>query len=696
MRVLEWSARAVVALPALAALVGLVLPRAARRWQAGVALAGGVGALAAAVVQLVVVHAGVRMVTSAGDPAGVTGVLLLPPVPTGNGTVELVVRADGLTAVVAVMVSVVAIAVQVYSVGYQAGDRRYRGYAATVSLFTAAMLLVVHADDLLLLLIGWEAMGLCSYLLVGHESERPAARAAAVKAFLVTRVGDVAFVVGVLMLWVAGRTTTITDLLRPEKLQQIGTPTLTAAAILLVVGVVGKSAQFPLHTWLPDAMEGPTPVSALIHAATMVAAGGVVLARLLPVLQAAPGARAVLAVVTAVTMLGAALVACCQDDLKRVLAWSTISQVGYLLAALAVVGGVDEPVTGATSAGAGAGAGAGMSAGAASAGASSGEFSSLGMTTAGDGLGAAPSVVHLLSHAGFKALLFLAAGVLARQVGSTAFIALRGAGRRCRWAAASFSVGLAALAGVPPLSGFWSKEAVVGAAEQAALAGPQRWIGWLVMASALLTGLVTAGYATRTWWMVVADPVPAPSAGATSTGPESAAVTPVGPVPAAATSAAPIPASMAVPVVALVLPAALGGLLLLDPVVPGDVHLTGVTAAIAAGLTVLGVVMTSVFARDGDPVRVLPGRVRRALAAGLGLDAAQHWLVVRPVQALARVVTAGDRDVVDAYVRAAGAGAGLGGRLLRRTQTGVVTGYLGWVLGGVVVAVVAGLGWGAR
>ncbi len=630
MSALAWAARVAVLAPAAAALAGTMVRRGDRRAAAGIAVGGAALALVAAVVEL----------ATAGDVRGVT---LLGSVPTGAGTLHLDLRADRLSAVVAVMVAVVALCVQLYSTAYQANDRRYRAFAATVSLFTAAMLLVVQADDLVLLLIGWEAMGLCSYLLVGHESEREAARAAAVKAFLVTRVGDVAFVVGIVVLWVAGGTTSIHALLRPATLDAIGTPTLTAAAVLLVVGVVGKSAQFPLHTWLPDAMEGPTPVSALIHAATMVAAGGAVLARLLPLLLHAPAARATLAVVTAVTMLGAALVALVQTDLKRVLAWSTISQVAYLLAALAVV-----PAA----------------------------------------LGAAPSVVHLLSHAGFKALLFLSAGALAHQVHSTALGDLAGAGRRAPLVAGLFTVGLASLAGLPPLSGFWSKEAVLGAAEQGT-EGPYAWAAWLVLVVGLVTGLVTAAYCGRTWWLVVRESRPQAHRDMAEVGDDSGAQA----AAAGAVTVTPVPVAMTVPLLVLAVPALAGGLLLLGPVPPGHVHLGWSTAVLAGLLAVLGAGGALLLARRvGDPASLLPDPVQRVLAAGFGVDAAQHVLVVRPARALARVVTSGDRDVVDAYVRGAATAGRWAGTALRRTQTGGATGYLTWVVAGGVVAALVGVG----
>ena len=636
------AARLVVVLPALAALAGLFVPRASRSAAGTVAVLGTFAALVAAITELV----------SGGEA---TGIGLLGAVPTGAGTVSLDLRADRLSAVVAVMVCLVALCVQVYSTAYQAHDKRYRAYAATVSLFTAAMLLVVQADDLLLLLVGWEVMGLCSYLLVGHDSEREAARRAAVKAFLVTRIGDVGFVLGIIVLLAGARTTSISVLLQPETLESLSGTTRTAAVLLLLAGVIGKSAQFPLHTWLPDAMEGPTPISALIHAATMVAAGGYVLARLLPLVASAPAGQATLAVVASISMLGAALVALAQSDLKRVLAWSTISQVAYLLGGLAV-----SPTE----------------------------------------LGSAPSVIHLLSHAGFKALLFLAAGALAHQVHTTALAGLAGSWRRAPLVAITFTVGLASLAGLPPLSGFWSKEAVLGAAEETAFGGGSlAWAGWLVLVTGLVTGLVTAVYATRTWLLVVPASrrvaVVVSAAGDTERAADGDLRAPdVAPsLPVSHDVVEPVPAAMVAPLVLLSVPAAAGGLLLLGPVVPGAVHLSGVTGGLAAGLAVLGVAVALVAARrHPDPVQALHPLLRNAFGSAFGYDEASRWVVVQPVSALARLVAAGDRNVVDAYVRGVAASARLAGAGLRRTQTGVTTGYLTWLAVGAVVVAVAGVG----
>ena len=440
-----------VLLPLVAAAAGLPSGRWSRPWAREWAVLGTLGALIAACVELYGVNR--------YGPVAPIG--FLGPVDTGGPVIRLDLQASDLTAVVAVTVGVVAVCVQLYSVAYLHGEgtpdapTRYPAYAATVSLFTAAMMVVVHADDLVLLLIGWEVMGLASYLLVGHHSERPAARAAAVKAFLVTRVGDVGVLLAVVLLLVGARTTAIDELLVRAQTGALPHGIATAAALLLLAGVAGKSAQFPLHTWLPDAMEGPTPVSALIHAATMVAAGVYLVARLLPLYLAAPVALAVAAVIASISMLGAALAALAQEDLKRLLAWSTISQVAYMLGAVSVA----QNVT-----------------------------------------GSSPAIFHLISHAAFKALLFLVAGCVIMLTSTPLMTEMGGLARRHPWLALAFGLGLAGLAGLPPLGGFWSKEGVLTAAEQAAHDG--QWTGWMVYLSGLLTTVVTGMYAGRAWTLV--------------------------------------------------------------------------------------------------------------------------------------------------------------------------------------------------
>ncbi|WP_059012803.1 NADH-quinone oxidoreductase subunit 5 family protein [Streptomyces specialis] len=562
---------------------------------------------------------------------------------TGNDAlpIELALHLDGFAVLVAVLVTVVAACVQLYSTGYMRGDPRYPSYAALVSLFTAAMLLVVYTDDLIVLLTGWEVMGIASYFLVGHYWETSAARAASLKAFLVTKLGDVPFLIGILALAGDAETFRISAiaarLTAPSSAAQaleLDHPTLVA--LLLLAGVAGKSAQVPLHTWLPGAMAGPTPVSALIHAATMVAAGVYLIARLLPVFTASAAALAVLAVVSAVTMLGSALAALAQDDVKRILAYSTIGQLGYMTGALAVA---DR--------------------------------------------GAA--VFHLLTHGAFKALLFLTAGVLIHTAGTGSLAAmshLRALKRKAPDVFWTMTIGLLALAAVPPFSGFFSKEAVLGAAEHAAL-DPGHNVpaaaGWIVLVAGLATALVTAAYAARLWLVAFHDP----------------AGTREEPVPVGEGAS---PAMTAV-LWALALPALALGLAyreLPDWFDGGSLAPTTLTSLLATGAALLGALAAwagwrRAYEGDGpvDPGPVLLGPLHRPAAAGFHVDALYAAAFVRPALAAARLVRFLDAAVVDTYVRGAAAGPGLLGTLTRRAQTGNVQTYLTALVAGALVLAVA-------
>jgi NADH-quinone oxidoreductase subunit L len=600
------------ALPALAALVGLFLGTRVPGGPAVPAIAGGAGAF---VVSLLVLVSAERAPATVHESA-------VTWAPIGGRTLHVGTRVDGLVAVVAVMVCVVALLVQVYSTAYMAGDPRYAVYAAEVSLFTAAMLLVVVASNLFELIVGWELMGLCSYLLIGHYWQTEGARAAAVKAFVTTRFGDAAFLVGILVLGVhAGSFDIGRVLAAPGPRGGV----LTAGVVLLLGGVVGKSAQFPLHVWLPDAMAGPTPISALIHAATMVAAGIFVVARLYPLFLAAPVALTVLGIIACITMLGAALVALAEDDLKRVLAWSTVSQLAYMAAGLAVRG-----------------------------------------WTAG--------VYHLLTHAAFKALLFLAAGSVLRTVGTNLMSQMGGLRRSMPVTFVTAVVGAAALAGLPPFAGAFSKDGVLDAAHERGGA-----LGTAVYVVGLATVAITAAYVTR---LVVRTFLGDYRGTGENTSPrlhES-------------------PLVMTVPLVVLATAAVLLGL----PVLP---HSYGVarwlaapagTAALHVGIggvalsTALVVLAAAtvyaLWRRDpaADPLAVL-GPVRRPLAAAFGVDAFYDRVVVRPLHALAALVLRIDDGGIDATVEGSGATASGLGAVLRRVQNGNVQTYAS----GLVLAVVA-------
>ena len=429
---MSWIVRMIVVLPALAGLLGLVMHR--RRLVAA--------AVAVSVSAYVMVLGLIQWVA----PARAADIDSLGSLPLGGGlAVPLHLLSDRVSGLVSFVVALVVLAIQVFTVWYLRDDPRYGRFAATVSLFAAGMLLLVQAGDLVLMLVGWEIMGWCSWLLIGHDSERPAARRAAYKAFLVTRVADIGMVVGLVALAVRAGSTDLMAVLTAS-----GHDTaLTVGLVGVLVGVAGKSGLVPFHDWLPDAMEGPTPASALIHAATMVAAGTYLVARLFTLYAEHDGARLLLAVLAALTMVYAAVLALVQTDLKRMLAYSTLSQIAIMLSALAAAPAELGP-------------GAGLS--------------------------------HLLGHAFFKALLFLAAGWLSVLGGATALAALRGRLRptgALRWAT---GIGLASLAGVPPLVGFFSKDTVIDAALEGTGAGSV-----VVTVALLLTVALTAAYCTRAW-----------------------------------------------------------------------------------------------------------------------------------------------------------------------------------------------------
>ncbi|MFJ6914454.1 NADH-quinone oxidoreductase subunit L [Streptomyces sp. NPDC101133] len=644
-------------LPFLGAAAGLLLGRTAPGFVRPLAVLPTLAALLLAVL----------VVARQGGGGAIDAATELTP--TGSVPVELALHIDGFAALVAVLVGTVATCVQIYSTGYLRDDPRYASYAALVSLFTSAMFLVVYSGDLMVLLVGWEVMGICSYFLVGHYWETPEARAASLKAFLVTKLGDVPFLIGLLALATEAGSFRITKIIGAVASGSLDHPTLIA--LLLLAGVAGKSAQFPLHTWLPDAMAGPTPVSALIHAATMVAAGVYFVARLLPLFEASRAAMVVLAVMAAVTMVGSALAALAQDDIKRVLAYSTIGQLGYMTGALAT----------------------------------------------GD-RGAA--VFHLLSHGAFKALLFLAAGVIIHAAGTNSLAAMsrmRGLRDRVPDAYWTMTVALLALAAIPPFSGFFSKESVLGAAEHVATGHTGHApgaAGWTVLVAGLITALLTAAYATRLWLLAFRGRgAEAPDHGRQ-------------------------PLAMNAVLWALAIPSlALGGLTFrllpdwfddqaLTPTLTTSVLGTGValvggivtyaawrhTTALAAR-TPLGAVAAHPEGDAGlveaeaiashrpaygdlasapdpsDPGRLLLGPVHRHAAAGFHLDAVYTALFVRPVRAGASLVRFLDREVVDTYVRAAGALPRLLGAAVRRAQTGNVQTYVSALLAGTVVLAVA-------
>jgi NADH-quinone oxidoreductase subunit L len=356
---------------------------------------------------------------------------------TINGTpVTAGVIIDSLTLMMLLVVGIVGTLIQIYSTGYMAGDVRFPRYFAYLSLFMSSMLALVLADNLLTLYLFWEGVGLSSCLLVAFWHEKPAAAAAGVKAFITTRVGDTGLFIGILILIASGHSLRFTDFAGFQGSEVL----MTIAAILIFMGAVGKSAQFPLHVWLPDAMEGPTAVSALIHAATMVAAGVYLVARSYALFSAHPMALHTVAVIGAISAVMAASIACTANDIKRILAYSTISQLGLMMLALGVGG-----------------------------------------YTAGN--------FHLMTHAFFKALLFLGAGSVIHAVHTQDIRQMGGLFNRMKVTSITFIVGALALAGVMPFAGFWSKDEIFLAVRNSG--NP------ILFAAAAITSLLTAFYMAR-------------------------------------------------------------------------------------------------------------------------------------------------------------------------------------------------------
>ena len=378
----------------------------------------------------------------------------------GGATIEMGLLVDPLTAVMLVVVTSISLLIQIYSVGYMQGDPGFARYFAYMSLFTASMLGLTLSSNIIQLYAFWELVGVSSYLLIGFWHERPSAAAAAKKAFIITRIGDVGFLIAILYLFFKADDFAAAGLnaFHIPDIWQAAQPLAAGGAILagasltwmalgIFAGAVGKSGQFPLHAWLPDAMEGPTPVSALIHAATMVAAGVFLVARFFPVFQQSDAAMAVVALIGAFTALMAATMGLVMNDIKRVMAYSTVSQLGYMMAAL--------------------------------------------------GLGAyAPAIFHLVTHAVFKALLFLGAGSVNHASGT---FDMRYMGGLRRYMPATYLlVVIAALSliGIIPLAGFWSKDEIL----LAAFDGNSRFADWInvVTFAGLIAGVVlTAFYTVR-------------------------------------------------------------------------------------------------------------------------------------------------------------------------------------------------------
>lgn len=547
---------------------------------------------------------------------------------------------DGLSAVMILIISGVGFLIHLYSTGFMADDPGFARFFSYMNLFIASMLVLVLADNLVLLYLGWEGVGLCSYLLIGFWYEKPANGYAARKAFVVTRVGDTSMAVGLFLLFSQLGTLNIQEILTLAPQQwSSGSGIAVAAAALLLGGAVGKSAQLPLQTWLPDAMAGPTPISALIHAATMVTAGVYLIARTHVLFELAPSVQMLVAFIGLATLLMAGFTALTQRDIKRILAYSTISQIGYMFLALGV---------GAWSA----------------------------------------AIFHLMTHAFFKALLFLAAGTVILSLHHEHDIFRMGAmRRRLPVAFLSFVVGSAALAALPFTSGFYSKDEIL----LAALAQPQ--YGMLLWSGGVLGAFLTALYSFRLVFVVFFGGDHHAHSAHEGEEAHNAVIENTNP-------------AMFFPLLILGVLSLLGGLIHVpvDAVFAQsagheEAHASQLIHTVMILVPVFGVII-SWFLYGSKPYEKAGAHMRKQLLAsplggllnrfwfsGWGMDALYQFLLVRPFVALAQV---NRRDVIDILYSWVALVTRVGNSAVVMTQTGNLRWYAISLVGGLVLVI--GLG----
>ena len=426
-----------LALPALGAAVLLVGGRRTNRWG---------HLLGCATVVLAFIWALVLFIHTAGLPVAerVQNLHLYDWIPVGNLSIDIGMRLDPLSLTFALLVTGVGGLIHIYSIGYMHDDRDRRRFFAYLNLFVVSMLVLVMGNSFVTLYLGWEGVGLASYLLIGWYQDRPAAATAAKKAFLMNRIGDVGLALAIFVLWTHLHTTQFTEVFAQAHTLSPGV--LTAVGLLLLLGACGKSGQFPLQAWLPDAMEGPTPVSALIHAATMVTAGVYLVARANPIYILTTDGRLAVTIIGTITLLIGSIIGCAYDDIKKVLAYSTVSQIGYMMLAVGL-----------------------------------GPF------------GFALGIAHLLAHGFFKAGLFLGAGSVMHAMDDELDMRkFGGLWRKLPITTITFGLGYLAIIGFPGLSGYFTKGAIIEAAF-----GQPGWQGWVFGGAALIGAGITAFYMTR-------------------------------------------------------------------------------------------------------------------------------------------------------------------------------------------------------
>ncbi len=551
---------------------------------------------------------------------------------------DIGVLVDPISALMLIVVTVVGFLVLLYSIGYMHHDHGLPRYYAELSLFLTAMTGLVLSDNLLEFFLFWELVGVCSYFLIGFYYEKPSAASAAKEAFLVTRVGDVLFLLGIFIFFATYATSgpglgwaasgfKFTNGSAPflQGIMGGNTPMLTLAGLMMLAGAAGKSAQFPLHVWLPDAMEGPTTVSALIHAATMVAAGVYLLAVVSLFLGFTPTDQLAIVAVGGFTTFFAASMAVVNPDIKRVIAYSTISQLGYMVLAV----------------------GAG--------------FTMVGM-------------YHLFTHAFFKALLFLAAGSVIHVVGTQDLFKMGGLRRAMPLTAAAFAIGGLSLSGIPPFSGFFSKDDILGSVFGELGTHPAYWPFFLL---ALLSVFLTAYYIFRAWFLAFSGDGPRDPT-----------------LPKAHESGW----VMRVPLIVLSALAIGAGALIFDPGfasllsgfgIPPAYGSTDVAlSAVSLGLAACGIGLAYAFWGNGRifelPQDSLAAKLRHVLLQRYYFKIGYDWIGLRATYAVARAADFFERYVIDGTVRGFERLFASTSDTLRRGQTGIVSDYAAYVVGGLV------------
>ncbi|MFF8928141.1 NADH-quinone oxidoreductase subunit L [Streptomyces longwoodensis] len=580
-------------------------------------------------------------------------------IPVQGFQADVAFRLDQLSVTFVLLITGVGSLIHLYSVGYMEHDERRRRFFGYLNLFLAAMLLLVLADNYLLLYVGWEGVGLASYLLIGFWQHKPSAATAAKKAFLVNRVGDVGLSIAIMLMFTTFGTFAFGSVLGthedPGLVGGAGEGKLTAIALMLLLAACGKSAQVPLQSWLGDAMEGPTPVSALIHAATMVTAGVYLIVRSGTIFNAAPDAQLVVTVVGAVTLLFGAIVGCAKDDIKKALAGSTMSQIGYMVLA----------------------AGLGP-------------------------IGYAFAIMHLVTHGFFKAGLFLGAGSVMHGMNDEVDMRRYGGLRRYMPITfITFGLGYLAIIGFPGLSGFFSKDKIIEAAF--AKGGTE---GWILGACALLGAAITAYYMTRVMLMTFFGEerwrnTPTPS-------PDRPSVEPAAETRGEHSEPHPheSPKVMTIPMIVLAVGSVFAGAFFsigerflhwLEPVTGyehGDSPVSALTVTLAT-LAVLVIGVAIAYAQYGRrPVPAVAPRgslLTRAARRDLYQDDFNHVVLVRGGEHLTRSLVYVDHTLVDGVVNGTAASVGgLSGRM-RRLQNGFARSYAVSMFGGAALLVAATL-----